>query len=638
MKKYLRPLFWLALLALLAAFSPLLRAATPASGYLASLQQQMVAQQLWQQPAWLNLIHYRNAGLFSGSITSAVVDARFFLAANGRDNPQQELAATLTAFFATAEAGDKHAQCRYPARFAWLVEQLNIHRESLPQPDCHEFKAWYQMVKAVAVTLVFPAYHLNSPSSMFGHTLLRLDKLPLPQRQEGSDWLSFAVNFGANVDASENSLLYAFKGLTGGYHGLFIVEPYYEKIKEYNRDENRDIWEYPLNLTEAETQRLITHLWELFNINFAYYFFDENCSYRVLELLEVAREGVDLTSPFRMTAIPIDTVRAVYLAGMADDSDYRPAKLTQLQQQLQLLSDSEATWVEALTQQSDLLESSDFLSMDVRKRYQLVDTAYQLLQFRTQGEARDNRVATQRYLLLQQLAAMGGERATRTAPPVPTTPPHAGHESRRLALGFSDHAGERRLQLGYKLSYHQLEDAVQGYLPGAAINMGDFQFAAKPQQLRLEQLEVIDIFSLTPRNRFMQPVSWRVSFGLDRIATAQSDPLVLYLEGGGGVAYGLGRAIVYGLAVSRLESPLNDGQADAGLGVHGGLLWHFKQATTHLQLESYQFKEAQRRVTYQLTQQQHLTTALALRLQFTQQESDQIPMQRQFAISLLHYF
>ncbi|RLA40699.1 MAG: hypothetical protein DRQ64_04075 [Gammaproteobacteria bacterium] len=114
------------------------------------------------------------------------------------------------------------------------------------------------MVNVESVVLVFPAHHLNSPSSMFGHTLLRLD--PAAGR-EHSDWLAYGVNFGANIPQGDNSFLYAYKGLSGGYPGQFIVEPYFEKIQEYNRVENRDIWEYPLNLTPAEARRFGTRLW-----------------------------------------------------------------------------------------------------------------------------------------------------------------------------------------------------------------------------------------------------------------------------------------------------------------------------------------------------------------------------------------
>jgi len=62
---------------------------------------------------------------------------------------------------------------------------------------------------------------------MFGHTLLRLDPA---EDANWSDWLSYAVNFGANINSDDNSLFYAWKGLSGGYPGQFIVAPYFGKI------------------------------------------------------------------------------------------------------------------------------------------------------------------------------------------------------------------------------------------------------------------------------------------------------------------------------------------------------------------------------------------------------------------------
>ena len=91
---------------------------------------------------------------------------------------------------------------------------------------------------------------------MFGHTLLRIDT------REGRDLLGWAVNF-AGATGNDGGIVYAARGLTGGYQGYFSVVPYYEKVKSYGDWENRDIWEYDLALTPDELRLLIDHLWEL---------------------------------------------------------------------------------------------------------------------------------------------------------------------------------------------------------------------------------------------------------------------------------------------------------------------------------------------------------------------------------------
>ena len=100
---------------------------------------------------------------------------------------------------------------------------------------------------------------------MFVHTFLRFYANDV---SEQSDWVSYALNFGAVVEKGDNSILYAYKGLVGGYSGHFAMMPYYQKIKEYGRTENRSFWEYPLNLSSAEVDALLAPVWELRDVAF----------------------------------------------------------------------------------------------------------------------------------------------------------------------------------------------------------------------------------------------------------------------------------------------------------------------------------------------------------------------------------
>src|SRR5699024_9065802 len=98
---------------------------------------------------------------------------------------------------------------------------------------------WRSHMPIGQLVLVFPAAYLNSPSSMFGHTLLRLDASSDPD----SVWLSQAISFGAQVGKHDNSAQYVWRGVITGYPGQFTVEPYVDKIQQYSHMENRNIWE-----------------------------------------------------------------------------------------------------------------------------------------------------------------------------------------------------------------------------------------------------------------------------------------------------------------------------------------------------------------------------------------------------------
>lgn len=113
--------------------------------------------------------------------------------------------------------------------------------------------------------------------------------------------------------------------------------PYYDKVEEYGDLNHRDVWEYELNLTREEVDRVIRHTWELQNIYSDYYFFTENCSYNALFLLEAGRPTLRLTDQFKRWVIPVDTVKAIEKAGLFSRTAYRPSSATKIKYLISLL-------------------------------------------------------------------------------------------------------------------------------------------------------------------------------------------------------------------------------------------------------------------------------------------------------------
>ena len=582
--------------------------------YVEVLQKQALEKELWGNRGWINLLHYKPAklSLQQKAYSSYVDDKKFFLSDEGATQPDAELLATLRGFFDTTE-GDNHPQCRFPARLEWLTQQLNIERQYLPKVDCPLYKQWREMVNVEHVVLVFPAHHLNSPSSMFGHTLLRLDP---GSGGEHSDWLAYGVNFGANIPAGDNSLLYAYKGLSGGYPGQFIVEPYFKKIQEYNRKENRDIWEYPLNLTPFEARRLGRHLWELKDINFAYYFFKENCSYRLLELLEVARPSAELTDEFVLAAIPIDTVRSIEQAGFITDYQYRPSIASQLHFQLSTLPKDLQPLLIDLAENEAVLQSPDFLSLSESQQYRALQAAYHIVRYRQAKKGRDQTSAKQSLALLTALS--GYPARPKEEVPVPVSP-EKGHQSKRLILGRGHDDSGNYSELGFRMAYHSLLDNPYGFLDGAQINMGTVGMRIyDDESLKLERLDVADIFSLTPNDAIFDSMSWRVYGGLERVNTDDERPLVVHVSGGGGYAYAMGDSTVYALLDARLESNKEFNQAlEIAMGPELG--WVYKNGLGAGSLKSswLEFAGSEQRLEFSIEQDIVLSVNQSLRFKTT---------------------
>jgi len=399
-------------------------------------------------PYWLSLLHYKRDRL--GGYTSQADDPVFFNHPRGEHEPALELEATLRAFFAAGN-GDDQPQCRFPARYHWLDEKLAFDARRLPRAACAELRLWQDTLSAHSATLVFPAAYLNGPSSMFGHTLLRIN--PGDSRRD-VPLAAYALNYAANADPADNGAFYAYKGIFGGYPGVFSIVPYYQKIKEYSDLENRDVWEYELNLDQAEVDQLLRHAWEVRHVNFDYYFLTENCSYHMLSLLEVARPGVQLTDQFSVKAIPSDTVRAVTAAGMVASVDYRPSATTVIDQHLALLDPEQHNIVLALADgQEDAGQVSSRYSSD-KSASRLLELAYDFSRYRALQNAsvRDER-AGQSYRLLQARSELpAGDVWPQTQRPL--TRPEQGHRTSRLATGGGRLDGDNFVSLRFRPAYH----------------------------------------------------------------------------------------------------------------------------------------------------------------------------------------
>src|SRR6266496_3739242 len=299
------PRLWWRLLCLACTLAP---AAAMANDYLNELIARSRALRLDERRQWHRLLHYSPD--LTGPGVHGLADApRFYLARDGKTNPRSELEATLAVFFSDVEETQQvqNPQCAFIARYRWLDNQLGFDPARMPRRRCPRFEAWRAALNPQSVTLVFPVAYLNNPPSMYGHTLLRIDA---KDQDEKTRLLAYAINYAANTD-EKNGVAFTIGALIGSYPGMFSMLPYYLKLREYSDLENRDIWEYELNLTPEEIERLLMHVWELAPVYFDYWFFDENCSYYLLEVLEVARPSLDLTSRFRWWAIPSDTVRVV---------------------------------------------------------------------------------------------------------------------------------------------------------------------------------------------------------------------------------------------------------------------------------------------------------------------------------------
>ena len=528
-----------------------------------------IPEHLHKDPQWLTLVHYHE-NLYSAGYTSQADDPAFFLSLNGKTSPKDELNATLNAILQPG-SGNSHARCRFPARDAWLRDQLDLPDTPV---SCPAYEEWSNALDTETVTLVFAASYLNSPSSMFGHTFLRLDP---PQEDEEADLLlANTISYAADAAEHDSELLFAYRGIFGGYPGVTSIRPYYEMIRLYNDIEHRDLWEYTLNLTPSEVETLIAHTWEIQDKNFDYYFFDENCAYRLLALIDAARPGTDLLNAVSTHAIPSDTVRWVRDAGLVDSIHYRPSAATSVSHRLNSLPSEHKTIAAALANGYIDVDGPEIRSMGKNERARLLDASYDYVRYQSEakGWPREHAAPLSHKLLVARSQIDNANVPPEV--PEPKIRDDQGHNTFRFSLGSGQMADSEFTQLTIRPAYHDLLDPPAGYRNGAQLQFLrlDARLYHQHNELQIEQITGVEIRSLSPRDAFFSPISWQVGFGGRRTDTGTKRVLAPYLEAGAGGSWSLNantQAFTIATADVEIDDNLKRGH-DFAPGVDLGLL------------------------------------------------------------------
>lgn len=527
--------------------------------YLLYLKSQARSQRLWEERYWHLLVHYRKTWL--GHLRSEASGPSFFLAKDGRHNPQAELEATLTSFFAPSvvDPERQHPQCQFPARYAWLRVRLLLDRSRLPEQPCPQFENWHQTVDASSITLVFASAYLNSPASMYGHTFLRLDRTV---GRDGGDLLSHSLNYAAQTRES-NGIFFALKGLAGQYPGRYWVMPYYVKIQQYSNMESRDLWEYHLTISKKELDQLLRHAWELQSTYFPYYFLNKNCSYQLLPLIETSVPRLSLTPAFSVWVIPADTIRILYQKDLVGSYRYRPSHLTVMRFRRSLLDDQERAVATQLVQDSadEGLKTLEHLAGE--RQALVLDAAedYLLYMAGFSPDVEENIRARERKILIAR------RRLDIPVRPIPSassdSPPHQGHRTARVGLGLGVNQESTFEEVAWRAALHDLLDSPQAYPSDSQLEMGNLRFRVDRRfgRIYIQDLTVLRIFSLTPWDSWIRQPSWKLQTGLKMADEFKMEPtkfLYYDLNAGRGLAaqtFFLRRQVYYVF-----------GEADAGVG------------------------------------------------------------------------
>jgi hypothetical protein len=538
---------------------------------------------LAQDPEWLRLLHY-GTGFFGGA-SSEVVRGGFFLSPRGANDYQAELVATIIAFYAPSGEGqeDEHALCRFPARRTWLEAQLHF----LPagkRVRCPELDRALTTLAPTGVRLVYASNYLGNPASAFGHTFLHLTTRggdSEPPGTQARDEADRGIEYRAVTD-TKNPVLYAFKGIAGLFPGRVEMRPYDKQARTYTAEQGRDLWEYDLALSEEEVTFLLLHIWELRRARIDYYYLTRNCSFEVMELLEIAAPRLRLLRNLKALVFPIDTVKEVAsIPGLVRDVAYRPSLETRFHARLDTLTTAEEWEVRRLLREPNAPWPA---AMPSERRDLVLDAAI------FEIEAHDSKdleagvltsaTRTWQTLVLRRSGVTVGEPPIR---PDWDGRPDLAHGAMRVMLGTgtTTQYGVGFGTLGYRLALHDLTDPPDGSPELSQVVIFDtkMRYAWAREKLTLDTLTFADLMALNPIAPAEPLVSFRVrAFGMRLHDRDCADCFAHGLDGSIGTTVATRRehvafflmADAYAVFLPQL-SGLDQSFVRLGVGPYGGL-------------------------------------------------------------------
>lgn len=506
---------------------------------------------------WLRLLHYRPALIHK--YKSQISESMFFLAPDGRTNPLSELKATLHFFQTNQKLGryQQTPQCAFPERFRFLRQALNLETKL---EECAELKDWLEGFSGDSAAIVYSSAFPNSPASIFGHTLMRINSKKKQMTLTKRDLLDYSVSYAAAM-SGESPLEYAWKGLFGGFPGATTVSPYYMKVNEYVKSENRDLWEYNINLKPEQIENMLRHIWEIQNsADISYYFIDENCAYFLLVLLEIANPEWDFIGQTAWSVSPAQSIKILAdTPGVVTKVQFRPSAFKVLQFRLDQLSQDQ------LKKLSTLLESRSVEKETKIDSPIIIDAALDYMQYtraEKNGQQSEEEKSFYRNLLIarSKMNEINDQNfIVDESKMSQDSRPDQSHDSMQVGTStgiVNDRfAQEFRLRMG--LSDFVNDDT--GLTPHASLQWlgAKVRYLESSKRWAFENLRFLQVKSLFPRNAVQKDISWGFDFNYltphDLVCGSCN---VMHIEGSAGQAWSWGSDLVFGVFIS--------GYADAG--------------------------------------------------------------------------
>jgi hypothetical protein len=360
----------------------------------------------------------------------------------------------------------------------------------------------------------------------------------------------YSVSFEANTDGMSPAD-YLPRGLFGGLVAGFRLAPFHERVRKYERQEQRDLWLFPLQVSQDEIDQLVRHLWELKDVEFRYGFFGGNCAQKILAIVHAVAPDYEVL-PYRSPAVLPSEVarRLVEQIGLAGEPMHRPSLGSQYSRVVAALNPEEKRQLEEILASRTMVEGVSPAILSAALLRSEFETPYRA--FRRAAETEDHDDLVWRRALWTSRVASDDANEDGSTPLLQESGPSLlqAHQPSRVTVrgGYRDGSGSV-LGVGARWLLHGPVDPPVGYPPVSSLEVARIDLGVNAKgELFVDEATAVRVERLAPASGLQSALAWRFEVGGRRLPHAHESPLHIGME----VGIGLGAALLrpgYSVAV-----------------------------------------------------------------------------------------
>lgn len=552
-------------------------------------------------PVWHKLLHYEKSPFSKSGFGSSIQNSEFFLSPDGKNNPAAELLANVSAFNEALDPTkrDKHAICRFPARFKFIKKFFTLNKDEKFFQECVGYRDWAIDNKINSVSLVFATGYLGNPASYFGHPLLKFNKGSV-----NGKLLDITLSFAAKTPADENPAVYVLKGLLGGYNGTFSRLQFFVHHTNYTENELRDLWDYELNLTSEESAIIVDHAWELLEVQISYLFLSDNCSFRLSEIIELG-SGVKLENPYIFYEIPASLFEGITDLKKPNGDPFTknlmriPSRQSRMAEKYLALSKEDRLRMKQLIYDPSSFAESQYTDLSNEQKSKITEALFDYYAFRIADDKLDETFSPRKQQVVLERLKLPRVQVSAQNSIESAVPPHEaqGNFTIRAHAWINDDNYSFQ-EITFRPALYDVLSLEAARVRDSELKVFETTFRYSKNQLSLRQL---DIFSVGTYNAVrvdlpgVSGLSWKIQLGLISQDLICDSCLVAGADLGVGYAIEANQFMsMYGLATLQVQSEKDSYGTVAVTPLLGGFLSLHRAWKAHFKFGTQQFLNAEK--------------------------------------------